>query len=890
MPKLDENGKKVKGWNRARKKEEELAIFERFKDGDAYIKCWVGTFNANAKKKMKAPFDEWLDLPEEYDIYAIGLQEIVGLNALNVIGPAYMSRPWENKLKKELGPNYVLVCAKQLLGVLLMVFVKKSIFPFITTLQFDTVGVGFLGLGSNKGAVAIRLCIFDTSFLFITSHLAAKKKKVKNRNKNFHEICARIQLHNYKNKFQVPDAMKAKHKGSVASRSRKSSDITSIDNKELKKYMFWMGDLNYRLEVENLAETHRIIEEGNGLKLLRFDQLRQQMAKRNVFKGFREGKIKFQPTYKYQPGTDIYERRPKKKKRFPAWCDRILWLRTEHQDDIKQLYYRSASIPRTSDHKPVSSLFEVKVKVVQDRPTYLPWAGGFIWDLVELLMFILMLGQVAVYVPVNYKGLIETLGSVYFPHSGRGIYGAFVTDFTASIRSVLVPITSEGLAMLYSSDEALCASSSFSGANFTVGNVTYLCPKPGIAAFGQESSVGAFNLYLWNVCLLFFLLCCWSLFYAMQFLARVIGGHFRRRFRWHGRKKYDWWRFQGGTLRMFMVLYYPYIASAFFQLSLGGLAGDSVLLTILAVFSMLFFPNALFAWRVMQLHKLKQQYNSWAIYKNREIKLKFGCLFYEFNEKCFNWALVKLAYIFVNALLIGVGWMHPLVQVIMLVLVQVGYLVALLYFRPYEGAFHNHTQLGYQVLRMVHIFFMMLFLPELGFSAEGQNAIAIVAIMIHSITLAIVICVALFIVGQHLRGVACPCGRDKSMEELAENLDDTDNPAAKQSVSQSEHQRNASTNNFIGLMMTEANELNSMIDSENDMDFTFDDKLFVPDDNDNLALASNESARPSAPESKIDTEIVIVGGPTMMDAPEEEEDFSETSASETSDDDDVVDG
>lgn len=40
---------------------------------------------------------------------------------------------------------------------------------------------------------------------------------------------------------------------------------------------------------------------------------------------FEEGPLTFKPTYKYQPGTDLYEQRPDKKLRAPAWCDRILW-------------------------------------------------------------------------------------------------------------------------------------------------------------------------------------------------------------------------------------------------------------------------------------------------------------------------------------------------------------------------------------------------------------------------------------------------------------------------------------------------------------------------------------------------------------------------------------
>jgi hypothetical protein len=42
------------------------------------------------------------------------------------------------------------------------------------------------------------------------------------------------------------------------------------------------------------------------------------------------GPITFAPTYKYKTGTDFYERREDRKKRFPAWCDRIQWYHTCH--------------------------------------------------------------------------------------------------------------------------------------------------------------------------------------------------------------------------------------------------------------------------------------------------------------------------------------------------------------------------------------------------------------------------------------------------------------------------------------------------------------------------------------------------------------------------------
>ena len=69
-------------------------------------------------------------------------------------------------------------------------------------------------------------------------------------------------------------------------------------------------------------------------ELSQYDQLRLERNKGNVFTGYLEGKINFQPTYKYDPETDNWD--TSEKARAPAWCDRILWK----GENIKQRYYR----------------------------------------------------------------------------------------------------------------------------------------------------------------------------------------------------------------------------------------------------------------------------------------------------------------------------------------------------------------------------------------------------------------------------------------------------------------------------------------------------------------------------------------------------------------------
>lgn len=79
------------------------------------------------------------------------------------------------------------------------------------------------------------------------------------------------------------------------------------------------------------------------------------------------GPLTFDPTYKYQPGTDVYDTRPDKKIRAPAWCDRVLWKTHPGALSVQQLDYRCAQL-NPSDHKPVSALFSCGVRtIVEER-------------------------------------------------------------------------------------------------------------------------------------------------------------------------------------------------------------------------------------------------------------------------------------------------------------------------------------------------------------------------------------------------------------------------------------------------------------------------------------------------------------------------------------------
>jgi phosphatidylinositol-bisphosphatase len=133
-------------------------------------------------------------------------------------------------------------------------------------------------------------------------------------------------------------------------------------------HVYWFGDLNYRINDLTSDEVKAQIETGRFESLFEYDQLRQQQLLRRAFVDFQEAPIRYQPTYKYDPGTNQWD--SSEKNRPPAWCDRILWSGLE---PVKCLVYRSHAQLRLSDHKPVSALFAAPVKVVnadKHRRTY----------------------------------------------------------------------------------------------------------------------------------------------------------------------------------------------------------------------------------------------------------------------------------------------------------------------------------------------------------------------------------------------------------------------------------------------------------------------------------------------------------------------------------------
>ena len=336
---------------------------------------FVGTWNVNAKGKTEDDLTQWLcadwrqtGLP---DLVCVGFQEIVDLNAVNVAvdnKTQQKSQFWSEQIHQTLhravaqAPNltqardgYTLIMQRSMVGLLVSVFVKNVHKPRTKYVASASVGVGVMGFAGNKGGVSVRLQFYDSTLCFVNAHLAAHRENVTGRNADFANIYA-------KTSFDVGEEAirEVIRSGSMSHWAIGSSATTVMDH----DIVVWLGDLNYRIDESMPTEVVLKNSEGSALgSLIPLDQLNIERAAGRVFPEFDEGTLAFRPTYKYQPGTDVYEQRPDKKLRAPAWCDRILW-RSQVPAHVMQLTYNRSETPNVSDHKPVYSTLRLVVKDV----------------------------------------------------------------------------------------------------------------------------------------------------------------------------------------------------------------------------------------------------------------------------------------------------------------------------------------------------------------------------------------------------------------------------------------------------------------------------------------------------------------------------------------------
>uniref|UniRef100_A0A1A9WWZ9 Inositol polyphosphate-related phosphatase domain-containing protein n=1 Tax=Glossina brevipalpis TaxID=37001 RepID=A0A1A9WWZ9_9MUSC len=290
------------------------------------------------------------------DIYAIGLQEVNVQPQQQVLG-LFKEDPWTAKVKGALGDlGYVVFKTEQMQGLLLTMLIKRIHVHHLRNIEAEYTRTGFGGIWGNKGAVSIRFNLYGCDMTFVNAHLAAHDSHLEERIQDFKQI---MDNHHY--------------------HVKRFRGIYDHD------YVFWFGDLNFRLSGEDTSkEVEEAIICNSFDELITRDQLSYvREVTREAFHLLHERKPTFPPTFKFKEGTCEYDL-----KRRPAWTDRILYgiqpdnCKPNTHLHVNQFTYKSHPDYSISDHKPVTGEFSIKL-FPSDKIPIIHFSDLYVWRIGE---------------------------------------------------------------------------------------------------------------------------------------------------------------------------------------------------------------------------------------------------------------------------------------------------------------------------------------------------------------------------------------------------------------------------------------------------------------------------------------------------------------------------
>ena len=284
------------------------------------VEVFVGTFNLG--DAMPNNLDLWLQPSKRFDVYVVSAQEAnydlekggSGNDAKNA------EQHFFSLIEGVLGEEYVRVSQLSLLHIRMCAYVARKHAFKISNVRKGAVATGIGNVIGNKGGCFVSFSFNETSMCFVGCHLAAREERYEQR-------CTNVQ--------QIISGINAKQPAGLG-------PDTWFD------YMFWTGDLNYRLTADREQVCKWAIE-GDIERLLESDQLMQARRDKKAFYQWTEPPITFSPSYRFDRGSSAFS---EEKMRTPSYCDRVLFKSKPGTAPVVTAYDCVHEIT-TSDHHPV---------------------------------------------------------------------------------------------------------------------------------------------------------------------------------------------------------------------------------------------------------------------------------------------------------------------------------------------------------------------------------------------------------------------------------------------------------------------------------------------------------------------------------------------------------
>ncbi|KAJ3130038.1 hypothetical protein HK098_006750 [Nowakowskiella sp. JEL0407] len=303
---------------------------------------------------------------------------------------------WEARLIEAVGDKYELVKTETMGTLHIAVFIAKwskkrikstkSLAYIFIKLTPKNLGIetGRIATGKNKalgykGAVAIGLTYENKTILFVNCHFSAHQEKVNERNLNFNTTNEELVLTNVQSERTVIQT--------ISEQQEEESDGQPANISDRYDYIFWFGDLNYRINLSR-SEADELLSKKNFKDMFSKDQLTKELKNGSIFPKYREAPITFPPTFKFdipeksrfnfrgaasssttpvspesffplQQENRVYD--SSSKARVPSWTDRILFRCNDQGSSAEVMTYRydaCMDMPG-SDHVPVIGDFAI---------------------------------------------------------------------------------------------------------------------------------------------------------------------------------------------------------------------------------------------------------------------------------------------------------------------------------------------------------------------------------------------------------------------------------------------------------------------------------------------------------------------------------------------------